>query len=297
MTTHVFRNKRGGFNAIELVVVIVLVFIILGALLVALKNFSDHERRSISWRAGPQTYNNLKQLSLACHSFHDVYKKLPPAFDKAGEMNFPASVHVHLLPFIEQDNLYKVYLAQEGKGDWDKYIIPPFIAPQDVTQINSGAGHQNLAANLRVFSDKGLATKFDADMPALAGIEPGKASMPNSIPDGTSRTIFFTTKYGNCKDGGSRFVAAPDSEFAAYFGQNAAVKKADPNDPGGTFQNQPTREQCLITPLMAQGMSISGLQVGLGDGSVALINPDISPRTWNLLAQPNDGMQLGDDWQ
>src|SRR5262249_50866604 len=145
--------------------------------------------------------------------------------------------------------------------------------------------------------DKGLATKFDADMPALAGIERGKARIPGSFPDGLSNTIFFTTKLGNCQDGGSRYVAAPDSKFAAFFGQNAAVKKTHPTDPGATFQNQPTREQCLITPLMAQSMTVSGLQVGLGDGSSRMINPDISPRIWNLAVQPNDGMQLGDDWQ
>jgi hypothetical protein len=294
MTTHVFRKKRGGFNAIELVVVIFVVFILIGVALVVLRiqrdemSFPDANTRT-------ETNNKLKQLSLACHSFHDVYKKLPPAFDRTGQIDFPASVHVHLLPFIEQDNLYKVYLAQEGKGDWDKFIIPPFISPQDATQINSGAGHQNFAANLRVFSDKGIATKFDADMPPLGGIVSCKASFP-SIADGTSNTIFFTTKYGNCKDGGSRFVAAPNSPFAAYFGQNAAVKKAHPTDPAATFQNQPTGDQCLTTPLMAQSMMASGLQVGFGDGSVWMINLDISPRTWNMLVQPNDGLEPGDDW-
>src|SRR5262249_39688924 len=162
-------------------------------------------------------------------------------------MNFPASVHVHLLAYLEQDRLYKVYLWDEGKAEIAiKAIVPPFICPMDITQTDNGAGLQNFAANLRVFSDKGLATKFDADMPALAEIERGKARIPGSFPDGLSNTIFFTTKLGNCQDGGSRYVAAPDSKFAAFFGQNAAVKKAHPTDPGATFQNQPTREQCLI---------------------------------------------------
>jgi hypothetical protein len=47
---------------------------------------------------------------------------------------------------------------------------------------------------------------------------------------------------------------------------------------------------------MAQSMQDYGLSIGLGDGSVRFINPDISPRTWNLAVQPNDGMVLGDDW-
>src|SRR5262249_7591489 len=150
----------------------------------------------------------------------------------------------------------------------------------DVSQ-NDGAGIQNLAANLRVFSEKGVDTKFDANMPALAGIEPGNSAIPRTFSDGTSNTILFAAKYGQCKACASCYAAAPNSAFAAFFGQNAATRKAHPSDPTATFQAQPTADQCLTTPLMAQSMSVSGLQVGFGDGSVALINPDISPRTWN----------------
>jgi hypothetical protein len=297
MSMHVFRKKRLGFNAIELVVVILVVFAALGIILVFLKIQQDSERR-IGGGARTQTNNNLKQLSLACHSFHDVYKKLPPAFGSFGQMRFPASVHVHLLPYIEQDNLYRQYLEEEGKGVLvNQRIVPPFICPQDFTQAKNGEGFQNFAANLRVFSDKGMATNFDANMPALAGIEPGKASIPNSIPDGTSNTILFTTKYGNCQNGGSRYVAAPDSPFAAFFGENAAMVSAHPSDPTATYQAQPTADQCVITPLMAQSMSQIGLSVGMGDGSVRMISPNLSPRTWNLAVQPNDGLQLGDDWE
>jgi hypothetical protein len=244
-----------------------------------------------------QTSNNIKQLTLACHSANDVFKRLPPAFDQYGEMTFPASVHVHLLPFIEQDHLYKTYLGQKGIGNWEQQIIPTFVCPIDPTQRNNGAGVQNFAANLRVFSDKGMATKYDADMPALAQVEPGKAKIRESFLDGTSNTVFFTTKYANCQDGGSRYVAAPDSAFAAFFGQNAARISAHPSDPAATFQDYPTDRQCLITPLMAQSMANQRLVVGLGDGHVQIINPNLSPRTWNLLVQPNDGMELGDDWR
>jgi len=285
------KRVRSGFNAIELVVVILVVFILMGLVFVALR-----VPRVATTNGRSQTNNNLKQLCLATHSCQDVWKRLPPAFHTFGQMNFPASIHVHLMPFIEQDNLYQAYLGQEGKGHWD-HVVPPFICPMDVTQTNDGKGFQNFAANLRVFSDKGMSTKFDANMPALGLIEPGKASIPNSIPDGTSNTIFFATKYGNCQNGGSRYVAAPDSPFAAFFGQNAALIQAHPSDPTATFQAQPTANQCVIIPLMAQSMSKSGLSVGMGDGHVRIISLDLSPRTWNLAVQPNDGLQLGNDWE
>src|SRR5262249_22462404 len=146
--------------------------------------------------ARTQTVNNLKQVTLAAHSSNDVYKKLPPAFDKFAKMEFPASVHIHLAPFVEMDNFYKAYLKAEGKGDEaTNAILPPLLSPQDATMRDSGAGVTNWAANLRVFSAKGFNTAFDADMPALAAVEPGNAAIPGSFPDGTSNTMAFTCKF------------------------------------------------------------------------------------------------------
>ncbi len=278
-------------NRTELVI-----FLLIGLVVFGLAISWVHRTRVRDGWGRVQVQNNFKQLSLACYSCNDTFKRLPPAFDKFGQMEFPASVHVHLLPFIEQDLLYKKYLAQEGKGEEAaSFIIPTFIQREDESQ-NRGAGIQNLAANLRVFAEKGVDTKFDANMPALAGIEPGNSAIPRTFADGTSNTILFAAKYGQCQEGGSRYAAAPNSAFAAFFGQNAARKKAHPMDPTATFQAQPAADQCLTTPLMAQSMAQAGLQVGLADGSGRMINLDMSPRTWNLLVQPNDGLEPGDDW-
>jgi hypothetical protein len=289
MTENENRRRRYGFNAIELVVVILLIFAVLGVIVVILP-----KRSSPRWM---QSMNHLKMLSLASNNANAQYKRLPPAFDQFGPMKFPASVHVYLLPYLEEDKLHKMYLAQGGKGNWDGFVIRPFVCPVDFSQTNNGAGIQNFAANLRVFSDKGRETKFDANMPALAGIEPSDASMPKSFPDGTSNTILFTTKYANCKDGGSRFAAAPDSSFAAFFGQNAALVSADATDPGATFQLQPTADECLIQPLLPQTMWQEFILTGMADGSVRTINSTVSPRTWNLLVQPNDDLIIPIDWQ
>jgi hypothetical protein len=289
MTGNENCRRRYGFNAIELVVVILLIFAVLGVVVVILP-----KRRSPSTS---QSMNNLMQLALASNNANAQYKRLPPAFDQFGPVKFSASVHVHLLPYVEEDKLYKMYLDQGGKGNWDGFVIRPFVCPVDFTRTNNGAGVQNFAANLRAFSDKGRETKFDANMPALAAIEPSDASMPKSFPDGTSNTILFTTKYANCKDGGSRFVAVPNSSYAAFFGQNAALVSAEATDPGATFQLQPTADECLIQPLMPQTMWQEYILTGMADGSVRTINSTVSPRTWNLLVQPNDDQIIPTDWQ
>jgi hypothetical protein len=281
-----FCCRRFGFNAIELIVVILVVFVLLGVVVVAMKNQRDKQRMSVSPRY------NLKSVVLANHSCNDIYKRLPPAFDSFGKMRFPASVHVHLLPFVEQDKLYDVILhsnANRGTND----SVPPFLAQQDLSWSN-GDGIQNFAANLRVYSERGFATQFDADMPALGPIESGNQAIPRTFGDGTSNTIAFATKLARCGDGGSRYAAAPNSPFAAYFGQNAARVKADPWAEDATYQLEPSK--CLAKPLMAQSFTKIGLLVGMADGHARMVNPDLSPRTWNLLVQPNDGMELGDDW-
>jgi hypothetical protein len=239
--------------------------------------------------------NNLKQVTLACHSCFDAYKRMPPAFDKFGPSKIPASIHVYLLPFMEQDPLFKEYLEAEGKGDVNKAEVGPFISSIDPSAKKDGAGVQNFAANLRVFSTKGSKTKFDENMPALAAVEPGTGSL--LVPDGTSNTVAFATKYGSCgTDGGSRYASPPNTKSAAFFGQNAAKKRADPADPTATFQLRPGPKQCLTTPLMAQSFLEQALQVSLLDGSARNVSSKVSPATWNYAVQPNDGMALGADW-
>jgi len=290
-------SKREGFSFAELVVVMLVMVIVIGFLIICIQKlrFNDHIPGEVNART--ITVMNLTQITLACHSFNDVHKRLPPAFGKFGEMKFPASVAVHLAPFVELDDFYKAYLMGEGKGyEITKAIIPQFLSPQDRTMVNNGAGAQSFAANLRVFSDNGYNTPFDLDMRPMAAVEPGSASIPGSFPDGTSNTMAFVTKFAECGDGGSRYAAAPNSKFAAFFGQNATQVPADPSDVTATFQLAPDKDQCRPTPLMAQSFHKTGIFVTFFDGSLRFVKPTISARTWNLLVQPNDNMPLGDDW-
>ena len=210
-------------------------------------------------------------------------------------MTFPATIHVHLLPYIEQDNLYKSYLTQQGGGGSGNAIVSSFNSPSDESTQNQ-AGVQNLAANLRVFSGHGFNTRYDAVLPPLAKVGPGPEASIRDIGDGTSNTIAFATKYAVCGEGGSLYAAAPSSPFAAFVGQNPAAKPAHPSDATATFQLRPGQQDCLVSPLLAQSFGTSGLSVALLDGSVRMIDPTMSAETWNRAMQPNDGLKMGTDW-
>jgi hypothetical protein len=60
------------------------------------------------------------------------------------------------------------------------------------------------------------------------------------------------------------------------------------------FQTQPQPSQA--DAISAQTMYVSGIPVGLFDGSVRMVNDSISPLTWARACQPNDNQVLGNDW-
>src|SRR6187431_3295429 len=91
------RSDR-GFTLIELLVVIAIIAILIGLLLPAVQKVREAAART-------QCMNNVKQLSLSCHNYHDANGTMPPYSAAMG--NEVGSAHFFLLPYIEQDNLYR----------------------------------------------------------------------------------------------------------------------------------------------------------------------------------------------
>ena len=133
------RPGKKGFTLVELLVVIAIIGVLVALLLPAIQAAREAARRA-------QCNNNLKQLALALHNYHDTFQAFPrycqvPATPDSPSSGYAYPVHVKLLPFIEQQGLYDDIEAasrnffrniNEIEGTWQNTRLPAYVCPSDI---------------------------------------------------------------------------------------------------------------------------------------------------------------------
>lgn len=112
-----FLNRRRGFTLIELLVVIAIIAVLIALLLPAVQQAREAARRS-------QCKNNLKQIGLSLHNYHDVFNTFPPGY-------------------VDQEALVA---ANQGHYSWSSSVLPYIDQAPLYNQMN--VGNALLSANL-----------------------------------------------------------------------------------------------------------------------------------------------------
>jgi prepilin-type N-terminal cleavage/methylation domain-containing protein len=328
----VMSRARSGFTLIELLVVIAIIAILIALLLPAVQKVREAAART-------QCTNNLKQWGIALHNCNDTFKKLPPGlgFFPGTTGNAYGVATFHLLPFVEQGNLYLKSLGFSPITNSNVYYpgfnnvyqqpISLFVCPADPSvqngtvtfagTVNATFGACSYGFNALLFNAESGITFTDPPQPNGQSFSTqGAAQIPRTFVDGTSNTLVGAEHYAQCTNkfwpvGGSTWAYSaihspalpppmnpePQPIYASFESSYFAPK------PGGAtaigepsiFQVQPLPFVGNCDPLRASTPH-SAMVVLLGDASVRLLSPSISPKTWWFACTPSGGEVLGSDW-
>lgn len=169
------QGSGGGAAVLAIVAgVLVLGLLVCGGIAAALVIPAVGTARSAASRA--KSANNLKQIGLAIHTYHDMHGELPPAVVKDAEGKSLYSGFVLLLPFLEQDALYRQFDRSKAWDDpanigLSTQTIPMFTNPASNNISPGGCDYMLVGGPNAVLSDTGQKNTF------------------GNVVDGTSNTI------------------------------------------------------------------------------------------------------------
>jgi prepilin-type N-terminal cleavage/methylation domain-containing protein/prepilin-type processing-associated H-X9-DG protein len=190
------KPSRPAFTLIELLVVIAIIAILIALLVPAVQKVREAADRL-------QCTNNLKQIGLAMHGFHDTYKRLPPGYraTAAAPDTTPGwGWAAHILPFLEQNALFQqINLSQPLQGQAAiQAVIPLYLCPSDQAQgAFAVPGLANVTAGPCSYAACVGDDSAEVDDPTGNGIffRNSKVRLTD-ITDGTSQTVMVGDRDG-----------------------------------------------------------------------------------------------------
>jgi len=284
------NRRRNGFTLIELLVVIAIIAILIALLLPAVQQAREAARRSTC-------KNNLKQIGIAMHNYHDVHRTLPPGYlddDPAANVTNHNLLGwgTFILPYIEQSALYNS-ISEVGGFDsnwttisemttasatvptpYSRVILNPYICPSDpMGGINTDVGNYGKSNYTGV---AGNTYKSSTSAKPTGSFYDNSNVRFRDYRDGLSNTIIIGERGTEGAKNGTIWIG--NYSDGAYYTQNAITSASAYYGINGTagswnFTSSHT----------------GGVHFLLGDGSVRFLSENIDLNTYRDLGYIADG--------
>jgi len=299
------RIRTRGFTLVELLVVIAIIAVLIGLLLPAVQSAREAARRS-------NCTNNVKQLGLALHSFHNRGDKFPPASVRRVGVTGVDEWSTNMISWMGR---LLAYMEQADVFERLDFEIEPGMGGSDATNYNRVARRIRIS-NFRCPSDPARFSRDTANEPTNYAVCLGDSEshrtyrnvMDNNsklglrdVPDGTSNTMCVAeivvghpfneaanSSGGACAAGG---VSNPsvrgrswldattvrDYAYNTFFGPNADVTECNLNSGGGFA-------------LGARSKHVGGVNILMTDGATRFVGDSVDVTTiWRRLGNRADG--------
>ena len=309
---------RKAFTLIELLVVIAIIAVLIALLLPAVQQAREAARRS-------QCKNNLKQIGLAMHNYHDTVRVFPPGnavqaygvgyTNWRGNGNIGPNLCAFILPYLDQAPLYNRFNFDAMAVDIDntsgdpvqfaivKTILPAYLCPSSSTDslltYNGYVGQQGATHYV------GIAGSTPSATPATSGMFYKRSSVSIAkITDGTSNTIMVGEYSGVCK---GTAIGTVQTNAQATDRRTGTTWYGTYDDGAGTmiwgpyktvtyspnsFYNTSYSSNQFNQSLKSQ--HVGGVHALMADGSVRFISENIQLQTLLNLSDIADGNVIGE---
>jgi len=294
---------RRGFTLIELLVVIAIIAVLVALLLPAVQQAREAARRT-------QCKNNLKQLGLAMHNYHDVTQRFPigamsgSGSSSGGGNGGSTSGYVwvrYILPYLEQQNMLNNWNEDIAyntgvNNPIIKTTIPAFFCPSDphfkawnnVYNYNYAVNYGNTTVGAT--NPYNGVTWLEGTF-RYSGGTTGYASRIGDIIDGTSNTLLMSEVRAGQTANDLRGLIwyVPHTGFTTFYGPNSSSP-----DNMGSWCNTTVQAAALLdnfpcsstgtTLFSSRSRHVGGVQSLMTDGAVRFVSQNINLNIWRGLS-------------